>query len=258
MSNEAVARLLVVRHEKILCPLRDRAHPPSPAIFNGYSGKGCVPSLWVELSAGLDSALEPEHIISLLDASLTLAKGAVGSASRGLERLPFFFLQTTPPRPTGQYFPVPNIPLRHIPHVASDYFCTSQESHPWIYPRVTPALPPSPCAKSGLARAAVSRRMGMAEFFGYRMSHISNFYQYRQTSSFEIHEVRSLPVVSVTSRLDSHLTFLIKREASKLRPLSSHTAHPHRHSRTNRDRRHCVATAAWEVKSFGFVWLEVR
>ncbi|KAE9364585.1 hypothetical protein N431DRAFT_447756 [Stipitochalara longipes BDJ] len=52
--------------------------------------------------------------------------------------------------PNTPILPVPNIPLLHIPHVASNYFCTSQESHPWIYPLVTPALFPNRVQKSDL------------------------------------------------------------------------------------------------------------
>ena len=80
--------------------------------------------------------------------------------------------------PEAQYYPVPNNPLLHIPHVAANYFCTSQVSHPWIYPLVTPTLSSSVC-KIGLARAAISRRMGSANL-GHRMSHKSNIFQYRQ------------------------------------------------------------------------------
>ena len=113
---------------------------------------------------------------------------AVGLISGGLEGvLSCFFFSfpqtraTRAPHPRGQYYPVPNKPLLHIPHVASNYFCTSQVSHPWIYPLVTPTLSSSVC-KIGLARAAISRRMGLANL-GHRMGHRSDIFQYRQTSS---------------------------------------------------------------------------
>jgi hypothetical protein len=110
--------------------------------------------------------------------------------------------------------------------------------------------PPSSVCKIGLARAAVSRRMGLVNL-GHRMSHRSNNFQSRETSSFCRYRKSCCTLrgcncnLSTRTRLYTLLTFLINREAYEAWPLRSHIVYPHRHYRANRDRRHFVATAAW-------------
>jgi hypothetical protein len=169
----------IVSHEEIICPLGNRA--PLPGIFSGYSDTqiGLCPVTLDRARCG--PGFEPETLLSSIALPQTHTSGWSQVSNSG--RLSFFFMQTRTTSPTGQYFPVPNIPLLHVPHVASNYFCTSQASHPWIYPLVTPALPPAVC-KNRTCTSCRFQKIGYRRTLGHGMSHTSNFDQYRQKSSF--------------------------------------------------------------------------
>jgi hypothetical protein len=116
--------------------------------------------------------------------SVNVAKHGWPHLSPGLKAsFHAFFLsrQTRAPPPRGPILPRPKQPPATYPARCIKLLLHEPGISSWIYPLVTPTLSSSVC-KIGLARAAISRRMGLANL-GHRMSHRSDIFQYRQTSS---------------------------------------------------------------------------